>query len=290
MAKIGLVLRPGMPEIKKLGRELLDWANSNGHQVLLGLDAAKVLKMSGGCSPQELAAHTDLIVSLGGDGTLIGVARYVSEKSPLMVGVNFGTLGFLTEISPNELFHTLTEHFNGTGLAGERSLLRAEVYRGPKVIFASQAVNDVVLQKGVREKLVELDIAVNDEAVMRLRGDGIIVSTPTGSTAYSLAAGGSIVYPLLSVILITPICPHSLNVRPLILPLEKLITLRIPPYDGKVFLIIDGQDSMQLAAGDEIRVCCSPNKVRFARSPKRSYFEILRGKLNWGLGNSSNLQ
>ena len=287
MARIGLVLRPGVAEAKKLGRELLAWANGNGHEVLLGAESAKLLKEAGGLTHRELASAADPIVSLGGDGTLIGIARYVSEKSPLMIGVNFGTLGFLTEIYPNELLDTLSTHLSGAGLFGERSLLHCEVYRGTDKIFETQAVNDVVLQKGVREKLVELDLSVNDEAVMRLRGDGIIVSTPTGSTAYSLAAGGSIVFPSLSVMLLTPICPHSLNIRPLILPSEKSLTIRIPQYDGKVFLTIDGQESIQVASSDEVRVLRSPNKVRFARSPKRSYFEILRGKLNWGLGNSS---
>ncbi len=156
-----------------------------------------------------------------------------------------------------------------------------------KCVFSSQAVNDVVVQKGTQDRLMDIDFAVDNEDVMRLRADGLIISTPTGSTAYSLAAGGSIVHPLLSALLVTPICPHSLTSRPLVLSLDATLSLRLPQHDGHTLLSIDGQVSVPLHSGDRVKVSRAHNVVRFARSPSKSYFEILRRKLNWGVANKS---
>ena len=235
----------------------------------------------------KLATSADPVVTLGGDGTLIGVARYVQGQSPVMIGVNFGNLGFLTEILPSELFSTISNVLSGSSRFAVRSMLMAEVYRQGELIFSSQAVNDAVVQKGVRERLLDLDLAVDGEAVMRLRADGIIIATPTGSTAYSLSAGGSIAHPSLEVALITPICPHSLTNRPLVLGLDSNIRITVPNYDGKVFLTIDGQVSTQLLPGDALCLQRAKHSVRFVRSPGKSYYDILRTKLNWGIANQS---
>jgi NAD+ kinase len=229
-----------------------------------------------------IAQEADLIVSLGGDGTLIGVARYVRERSPVLLGVNFGTLGFLTEIAPAELFQTLEAYFSNRVEYGTRLMLHVEVVRNREVIFASEAVNDAVVQKGTKSPLISMDFWVNSENVMRLRADGLIVATPTGSTAYSLAAGGSIVFPSLGVYLVTPICPHSLTSRPLILPVDAELSVGIPYREADILLNIDGQVTLELEAHDTVRVIRSKYDVRFVRSPSRSYFDILRGKLNWG--------
>jgi len=289
MATIGLVIRPGVKEAALLGLELVKWAEERSYKLLAEERTAALLDLqSASVKAEKLAKVADPIVTLGGDGTLIGVARYVQGKGPIILGVNFGNLGFLTEISPEELFSTLESVLLNKAEFGERSLLQADVYRGEERIFTSAAVNDAVIQKGVRERLLDIDLTVNDQAVMRMRADGLIIATPTGSTAYSLSAGGSIVHPSLDVVLLSPICPHSLTNRPLILPLDFSLKVNFPPYDGELFLSVDGQESTALLPSDEVRVTRSPNTVRFVRSSNKSYFDILRTKLNWGLGNEFN--
>lgn len=294
MSVIGLVVRPGVEGARVLGHQVIEWAAAHKHSVVCEEETARLLALSdAGVPGHHLAVQADPIVTLGGDGTLIGVARYVTKRSPLLIGVNFGNLGFLTELSPSELIPMLERVMNKEGSVqfGERSMVLAEVYRrgadGEKCVFSSQAVNDVVIQKGTQDKLIDVDFSVNAEDVMRLRADGLIISTPTGSTAYSLAAGGSIVHPLLSVVLVTPICPHSLTSRPLVLSLDDTLSVRIPPHDGQVYLSIDGQVTIPLLAEDHVRVTRAQNVVRFVRSPSKSYFEILRRKLNWGVANRS---
>ncbi|MCO6431698.1 MAG: NAD(+)/NADH kinase [Deltaproteobacteria bacterium] len=295
MALIGLVVKPGIPKALDLAAELILWSEEKNHGLLLESNTAKIVgrrvksKQLSSCPPEQLALSADPIVTLGGDGTLIGIARYVEGRSPVMIGVNFGHLGFLTEISPDELFVVLESVLSNGVRYADRSMLSACVLREGKQVYSSQVVNDAVVQKGVKEKLLELDLEVNGEDVTRIRADGVIVSTPTGSTAYSLSAGGSIVHPTLEVSLVTPICAHSLTNRPLILGMDAEICVTIPQYEGQVFLIIDGQVSFELKVGDRLSVTRAQNRVRFVRSPAKSYFEILRTKLNWGVANKAEL-
>jgi NAD+ kinase len=290
MTVLGLAVRQGTGEASALGLEVLRWAQNRRLPVVIE-QAAFARYQAAGEIPEEgvsaksafaLPDEADVIVSLGGDGTLIGIARYVGERSPVLIGVNFGTLGFLTEIAPDELFETLDAFFHHRVAYGTRSMLHVEVVRDREVIFASQAVNDAVIQKETKSPLISLDLWVNSEAVMRVRADGVIVATPTGSTAYSLAAGGSIVYPSLGVYLVTPICPHSLTCRPLILPLDAELSLSSSSHGGAVSLNIDGQVLVPLEEQDVVRIIRSKHEVKFVRSPRRTYFDILRGKLNWG--------
>lgn len=288
MAKIGLVVRQGIEGAMSLGRELMGWCHQNGHQLMLEKATARLFGQDeSGLWQGDIASYCDVIVTMGGDGTLIGVARHIRENSPVLVGVNFGTLGFLTEIAPYELFQTLSNVLDGSAPLGERSMVLGSVYRDNECVFSSQALNEVVIQKGAQSKLLNVDLFVNGEEVMRLRGDGLIMATPTGSTAYSLAAGGSIVYPSLEVLLVTPICAHSLTIRPLVLSLDSEIVAKIPNYLGDVYLTVDGQVSMPLEAGDVVKVNRGRNALRFARSPSKGYFEILRTKLNWGIANKA---
>lgn len=289
MAIIGVVIRPGIPEALELGTELVKWAQKNGHSVLSGDSDNRRISLGESVSLQELALKADPIVVLGGDGTLIGVARHVSDPSPVFIGVNFGNLGFLTELSPRQLFTALESFFSGGLQVGQRSMLEAQLSRPGVVepIFRSQAVNDAVIQKSARARLFDMDLRVDGEDVMRLRADGLIMATTTGSTAYSLAAGGSIVDPELSAVLMTPICPHSLTGRPLVLSLDRNIVITTPSVADSVYLIIDGQHSVELQSGDRISISRASNRVKFAKSPSKSYFEILRTKLNWGIANRS---
>lgn len=291
MKPVGIVIKPKIKEAAAVALELADWIHQSGRPLCLDQESYKALakKLKNPdvqvVDLQQLTQIADPIVTLGGDGTLIGVARHVDSNSPRMIGVNFGNLGFLTEVHPNEALGVLQDVINDRASFGERAILKAEVHRAGEIIFSSQAVNDAVVQKGVRERLLDLDVAVNSDEVMRLRADGIIVATPTGSTAYSLSAGGSIAHPSLEVVLLTPICPHSLTNRPLILGLNSQITIRVPEYGGKVFLTVDGQVSTTLLPADELHITRANNKVRFVRSSHKNYFDILRTKLNWGIAN-----
>lgn len=281
-------MRPGVREAVTLGVQVLAWAEANGHELVCEHESARMLHYDGpAVDGPKLAHDCTPVITLGGDGTLIGIARYVYGRSPGFIGVNFGNLGFLTEIAPHQLFSTLENFFKDTAQFEERSMLEATVIRDGEQVFSSQAVNDAVIQKGSRDRLLDIDVAVDNEEVLRLRADGIILSTPTGSTAYSLAAGGSIVHPSLQVMLVTPICAHSLTTRPFVLPSSSMFRATIPRYDGEVFLTIDGQVSFDIQPRDTLRIFRANNTVRFVKSPTRSYFEILRRKLNWGIANSA---
>ena len=284
MKTIGLILRPGNSRAEALARELVGFIEKLGHRVLCENETGKILALTG-VSAERLITEADPIVTLGGDGTLIAAARHVRGKSPVMLGVNFGTLGFLTEIAPDELFMALELVLANKASLGSRTMLAVEVVRAGKRIFGAQAVNDAVVQKGTTDRLMDLDLAVGDEELLRMRADGVIVSTPTGSTAYGLSAGGPILHPSLAVMSVTAVCAHSLTFRPLVLPIESNLAVSVPAYEGTILLTIDGQESTSLEPGDRVNIKKSPNSVTFVHSPKRSYFEILRNKLNWGIGN-----
>lgn len=288
----GLVVRDQRSEIVELSLKSLEWLKKNDYKIIVEDITAGLLQIDPRrdnfttLSDVELAVAADVVISLGGDGTLIGVARHAYGKSPVMLGVNFGTLGFLTEVSPHELIAVLEDFNQGRVNVAERLMIETTVYRDQKKIFNSQAVNDAVVHKGSKEGLVNLDLFFREEEIIRLRADGVIIATPTGSTAYSLAAGGSIVHPDLDCALVTPICPHSLTNRPFLLPLSDKIILQVPENQGVIYVTVDGQVSCELIQGDRVEIERSPNTVKFVRSPSRSYFKILQGKLNWGIPNS----
>lgn len=286
--RIGLVVRPGNEKIVALAKEVMAWCAQRSIGLEVDAQTAKTLKLTTpGLEARELVERADPIVTLGGDGTLIGVARHVKGKCPVFIGVNFGNLGFLTEVRPDEVFAVLEDALKGKAICAERVLLFVQIHRDGAVCFESQAVNDVVVQKGAKSPLPDLDLSVNEHDVARIRADGIIFATPTGSTAYSLAAGGSIAHPSLSVILVTPICPHSLTNRPLILPGSARIEVEIPKVLDEVLVTVDGQVSERLRPGDVVQVSQAKQTVRFVISDDKSYFDILRTKLNWGVPNRS---
>ena len=284
--RIGLVIRPGSNRVLAVAREVVAWCQARNLALDVCPHTAKSLKFpDGGVSSKEMVERADPIITLAGDGTLIGIARHVEGASPVFIGVNFGNLGFLTEVRPDEIFPVLESVLTGEVKCAERVLLEVQVERKGSVVFESRAVNDVVVQKGARSRLPELDLAVNGHDVARIRADGIIVATPTGSTAYSLAAGGSIAHPALSVILVTPICPHSLTNRPLILPGTATVKIELPRFDDEMLVTVDGQLSEKLVTGDIIKVSQAKQTVKFVVSREKSYFDILRTKLNWGVPN-----
>ena len=235
---------------------------------------------------QPLVRDVGLVLVLGGDGTLLSMADCIGRAGvnvPIL-GVNFGSLGFLTEVTLPELYPALDAALAGRANVEDRLMLRSTVTRASGPPSTEIAVNDVVVNKGARSRLIELSISVGDGLVTTVRADGLIIATPTGSTAYNLAAGGPIVQPSVDALVLTPIAPHTLTNRPIVIPSSS--SVRVAPVmlgeRDEVFVTFDGQADCQLHAGDEITVCRASDPMRLVRPATRSYFEVLREKLNWG--------
>jgi len=233
----------------------------------------------------SLVSEVGLVLVLGGDGTLLSMADHIGRAGlnvPIL-GVNFGSLGFLTEVTLPELYPALEAALAGRAPIEERLTLRATIARPSDPSSTEVAVNDVVINKGARSRLIDLSISVGDGLVTTVRADGLIVATPTGSTAYNLAAGGPIVQPSVDALVLTPIAPHTLTNRPIVIPSSS--TVRVKPMieeRDEVFVTFDGQAGCELHAGDEISICRASQPMRLVRPATRSYFEVLREKLNWG--------
>jgi NAD+ kinase len=234
---------------------------------------------------QSLVAEVGLVLVLGGDGTLLSMADSIGGAglSIPVLGVNFGSLGFLTEVTLPELYSSLEAALAGRAHIEERMMLRATTERPSSPPTTEIALNDVVINKGARSRLIDLSVSVGDGHVTRVRADGLIIATPTGSTAYNLAAGGPIVQPNVDALVLTPIAPHTLTNRPIVIPSSSTVQVT-PVMDERdeVFVTFDGQAGCELHAGDKISVCRASQPMRLVRPATRSYYEVLREKLNWG--------
>lgn len=295
--RVGVVAKRGSRQAAELAGELLEWLGRREIETLVDPATAEgIHELSQGSAPPfELltpGALCDLIVVLGGDGTLLAVARKAAGGPPIL-GVNLGRLGFLTEVSRNALYPALVEVLAGRYALEPRSLFEIEQVRrapgeGERTQF--RALNDVVIAKSALSRVIELSLSVDGRHVARYRADGLVVSTPTGSTAYNLSAGGPILHPLLPVAVITPICPHTLTLRPLVVPDSSVVEIVIEArYDeiadrvDRVYLTVDGQEGSDVAVGDRVRVTRSPQPVYLVRTGERgSIFDGLRAKLHWG--------
>jgi NAD+ kinase len=234
---------------------------------------------------EVLGRKSDLVVVLGGDGTLIHAARLVGSRAVPILGCNMGSLGFLTEISQEELFPALELVLAGKGELSDRMKLRVHLHREgkpDKKELDIEVLNDVVINRGALAQLAEIGITCNQDEVANFRADGIIIATPTGSTAYALAAGGPILYPSMQAVVLAPICPHTLTQRPLVVPNDREINIVLKSARGEVFLSLDGQAGVALRRGDRVQIKQSKNKVALVRSPSLDYFGVLREKLHWG--------
>ena len=288
--KFGFVIKRHSEEAQNLAQKSAEMLISRGHQVFMTDEVEPWVKTWGAKTVQivpklELAPASDLIVVLGGDGTYLSAARLVGETDVPVLGVNMGQLGFLTEVKKEECLSVLTDVADGKSISiSERTVLHATVHRGKKVVFEGPVVNDAVLAKGEIARTIGVRIAVNDVWVNTVRADGLIVSTPTGSTAYSLAAGGPILTPGLPVLGITPICPHSLTHRPLVVDYDSKIELSMDSYSGRVVLTLDGQDSFEFEAQDKVTISRNrEKKLRLVTTHSRDYFALLREKFQFGL-------
>jgi len=281
MKKIGIICKTGIPEPIEILKELLPWIRQKGYEAFVDNETASVLNIEG--SPRsQIPVSADVIIVLGGDGTMLSVARLVGEKGIPILGVNIGGLGFLTAVQKDELYDVLGKVFTGECPVEERIMLTACVFRHSECIAEYLVVNDVVVNKGALARIIDLETYIDHNYVATFKADGLIVSTPTGSTAYALSAGGPILYPTLNCVVLAPICPHTLTNRPIVLPDNVVVDIVLRSQNEDVFLTIDGQVGFSLRQGDTVEVKKSQFKTKLFNPCERDYFQILRNKLKWG--------
>jgi len=276
--RVGVVAKASSEEALRTARELDEWLARRGLEVLL--EEAALRTGGDGWRPFVPGVELDLVVVLGGDGTLLSVARALERPTPIL-GVNMGSLGFLTEVHRNDLYPSLVRVLAGQFALEERSLLRVDLERGSGESRRYLVLNDAVISKSALARIIELRLEVDNHLVAQFRADGLIVSTPTGSTAYNLSAGGPILFPQLPVAVITPICPHTLSLRPLVVPDTSDIVVTLHTDREEVYLTLDGQEGAALDVGDRVRLSRSERVVHLVKAA-RSFYESLRGKLRWG--------
>lgn len=280
MRKIGIFVKKDVPEAIDVVRDLLKCLRGKRLKVFVESGAARALGIKG-YAGRTIPSKADIIIVFGGDGTLLSVTRLVGKRSVPILGVNLGGLGFITEISKDEICRDVSIILSGKCEFEERIMLQADLLRNGKKFKRYNALNDVVINKSALARMIELDIRVNRQDVTTLRADGLIISTPTGSTAYSLSAGGPILYPTLESFLVTPICPHTLTSRPIVLPDDFVLDIVVSRGDD-VYLTIDGQEGCALKVKDRVSVRKADFKTRFLHLYDRDYFRVLRTKLKWG--------
>ncbi|MEW6068600.1 MAG: NAD(+)/NADH kinase [Nitrospirota bacterium] len=281
MKKIGIICKTKSPEPVEILKGLLPWLREKGYEIYLEPETASALNIEG--SPRsQIPLLSDIIIVLGGDGTMLSACRLVGDKGIPILGVNVGGLGFLTSIQKDEIYEVLEKVLNGECPIEERIMLSAYVHRHNECIAEYNVVNDVVINKGALARIIDLETYINHSYVTTFKSDGIIVSTPTGSTAYALSAGGPILYPTLNSIALAPICPHTLTNRPIVLPDNVLIEIILRSQTEDVFLTLDGQVGFSLRQNDIVEIRKSPFKTKLVVPCEKDYFQILRTKLKWG--------
>ncbi len=279
---VGIFSKPGVPAAADLAPKLIEWLRARGKQVRCDMETAVY---ASDCDPYprpDVPKGCDLVIVLGGDGTLLSAARAMSGSEIPLFPVNLGGLGFLTAITLDEVFPELERAFRGEHRLGKRKMLQIEVRRGGARVAHYEALNDAVVTKASLARMIDLDAYVDHMFVCAYKVDGLIVATPTGSTAYSLSAGGPIIFPSVAAFCLTPICPHTLTNRPVIVPESSVIRLVCQAEDGAAFLTIDGQVGQPLNRLDEIVCCASPHAIHLVRPPRMLFFDVLRAKLKWG--------
>lgn len=281
---IGILTKPKFPEVKTTLHAVVTWLRERHIDVLLDTTSATLLGERGGIQKTQLAGKADVLLILGGDGTMLNAARLAGERGIPILGVNMGGLGFLTEVRFEHLYPSLDRVFANEYVLDERLMLAAHVHRHGESVAQGVVLNDVVIGKGTLARMIELRIAIQGQFVTNLRGDGLIVSTPTGSTAYSLSAGGPIINPAVQSLMLTPICPHTLTHRPLIIPGNVEIDVTLTSKDDGAMATLDGQVGISLTQGDSVVLTTSDRRTRLIRFPESNYYDVLREKLKWGDG------
>ena len=280
---IGILSRPRREQLFVVVPPLLKWFETRGIKTVLDEETAAALPAGlKGYSRAAVADASQLLLVLGGDGTMLAAARLAAPRRIPILPINMGSLGFLTSFTLDELYPALEETLAGKSSISQRVMLQAELVRGGAVIETQSALNDVVIHKGALARMIQLELSINSDFVCRYRADGLIVSSPTGSTAYSLSAGGPIVHPAVEAFIITPICPHMLTDRPVVVRDYCQLEVKMNGDAESVYLTLDGQRGVPLESTDILRVQRAKEHLQLIQPPKKPYFEILRSKLKWG--------
>jgi NAD+ kinase len=286
--RVGIVLKPNQPDALKTICELTTWLAGRGISLLGGPEIERQqIEQQTGCpvaevGPEKLAGSVDLILVLGGDGTMIATARLMGDSEVSVLGVNYGGLGYLAEFRIEELYTALESILAGNYRLDKRVMLAVELVRGDEKGTRNRVLNDVVINKSALARIIEIEVYLDKQFVNAFRADGLIVSTPTGSTAYNLSAGGPVIFPSMNAVVITPICPFTLSNRPIVVPDDSFIELRLKTQQEDVALTLDGQVGLPLRVEDRVVIRKSKTTFNLVQPMNRSYFDVLRDKLRWG--------
>ena len=287
VTRVGIVAKHGLAAREHLD-QLAAWLRDRSIDIVYETETAALARTTEAVrrSREDLPADVDLVIVLGGDGTLLSMATRIAQSGrdiPIL-GVNFGSLGFLTETRIDELYSSLQSVLDGTATIDERAMLAAEAFRQREAFDTRIVLNDVVFTKAALSRIIELVVSVSTGVVTRVKADGLIVASATGSTAYNLAAGGPIVHPRVDALVLTPIAPHTLTHRPIVIPGSEVVEVRpyIDDVSDDIYVTYDGQSGYPLQKGDVVRIARSERRLRLIKSPSRTYFEVLREKLKWG--------
>jgi NAD+ kinase len=286
--RVGIVVKPHQPDALKTVCAVVGWLGERGIDVVGGpeIDRERI-KLETGCvvaalEHSDMAASIDLMLVLGGDGTMIATARMLGDKEVPVLGVNYGGLGYLAEFRVEELYTALESILEGAYRVESRVMLAVQLVRGSEEVTRTRVLNDVVISKSALARIIEIEAYLNQQFVNSFRADGLIVSTPTGSTAYNLSAGGPVIYPSMNAVVITPICPFTLSNRPLVVPDDAHIELTLKTPNEEVALTLDGQVGFPLQVEDRVVIGKSRTTFNLVQPMNRNYFEVLRDKLRWG--------
>jgi NAD+ kinase len=284
---VGIIVKPNNAEAMQTAYELSDWVAGRdvrlvGRPYMLNGGSESGDCVSQDIDPDKLISEADLLVVLGGDGTMISTARLIGDHNVLVLGINYGSLGYLTEFRIEEMFPALEAIFNGEYEIDRRVMLHAEHWRNGEMLAKGRVLNDVVINKAAIARMIEIETSLNGQFVNSFRADGLIIATPTGSTAYNLSAGGPIVYPSMNAVVMTPICPFTLTNRPLVVPDDARIELKLENENEGVVLTLDGQIGYPMKAQDTVVIRKSRTSFNLVQPPTRNYFDVLRNKLQWG--------
>lgn len=286
--RIGVVVKPHQPDALATLCRLTAWLNQRNITLTGTPDLEhERIKHETGCavavvSPEQIAREVDLMIVLGGDGTMIATARLIGESELPVIGVNYGSLGYLAEFRVEEMFAALEAILTGDYNLERRLMLAVELHRGDQLVTSNRVLNDVVINKSALARIIEIETHLNGQFVNSFRADGLIVSTPTGSTAYNLSAGGPIIFPSMNAVVITPICPFTLSNRPIVVPDDSQIAVLLKTEKEEVALTLDGQVGFPLQAGDKVVIRKSKTTFNLVQPKERNYFDLLRDKLKWG--------
>ena len=286
--RIGVIVKPHQPDALETLCRLTTWLSERGIAFVGPPDIERErIEHKTGCSvevvsEEELPRRVDLMLVLGGDGTMIATGRMLGDTQVPVIGVNYGGLGYLAEFPIEELFPALEGILAGQYKVQQRLMLSVELWRREELVTRSRVLNDVVVNKSALARIVEIEAYLNEQFVNLFRADGLIVATPTGSTAYNLSAGGPIIFPSMNAMVITPICPFTLSNRPIVVPDDSVIEVRLITEKEEVALTLDGQVGFSLQSQDRVVIRKSETAFNLVQPPNRNYFEVLRNKLKWG--------